>query len=452
MNQFKKRITAIIIAVVAILAIPTAVVAVINAMPDPVEITTVSDVSVTVDAPVLGEAPGIITVDGDDYTIDSYKWVDNKDGKEVTGTFEVNKAYAVEVVLKAKKHAKFEAFIPEVDGAVLISEGTLNNSKAGNKMTFKALFPSVTTPVPDAPYFLKVKDNGSFSVVAPYSEAENVVINFGRKGPNNLLELSSFGTASIAYKDATALVAPNYHNKMSSYTDMFGPYIVDATADPNASGPFTGGNHGYMNSGSTSDPANTPTGRCVYVDIYADGEKIEGAYEGLVDEITVKWENRVQGRNTCKADGSGREILKEEYTMVMDGEKLNISNKITALEEIKISNYYGLQMTPWFATLEYINGKTPGPFNIGTSSAGSNSCNETLYQKDGMYVKMFMLPMVGMGDFRYANPSRNGSVFNDAGSSSKSYCNMIGGTGAVTVAANDYLEFSGGYQFYFVEK
>ena len=277
-------------------------------------------------------------------------------------------------------------------------------------------------------------------------------MNFGRKGPNKLLELTSFGTASIAYKDVNALNAPHYHNKMTSATDMFGPYIVYATSVDSTSGPFTGGNHGYMNSGSTSDPANTPTGRCVYIEIYADGEKIEGAFEGLVDEIVVKWENRVQGTNTCKADGSGREVLKEEYTMVMDGEKLNISNVITALEEVKIGNYYGLQMTPWFATVEYINGKTPGPYNIGTSTAGSLSCNEALYQKDGLYVKMFMLPMVGMGDFRYANPSRNGSVFNDAGSSSKSYCNMIGGTGAVTVAANDTLEFSGGYQFYYVEQ
>ncbi len=452
MNQFKKRITAIIIAVVAILAIPTAVVAVINAMPDPLEITTVSDVAVTVDAPVLGAAPGVITVDGADYTIDSYKWVDNKDGKEVEGTFEVNKAYALEIVLKAKKHAKFEAITPEVDGAVLISEGTVSNNKAGNTMTFKALFPSVTTPVPDAPYFLKVKDNGSFSVVAPYSESENIVLNFGKKGPNRLLELTSFGTASIAYKDASALVAPNYHNKMTSATDMFGPYIVYATADPEKNGPFTGGNHGFMNSGSTSDPQNTPTGRCVYVDIYADGRKIEGAFEGLVDEIEVKWENRVQGTNTCQADGNGREVLKEEYTMVMDGEKLNIGNVITALEEIKIGNYYGLQMTPWFGTVEYINGSTPGPYNIGTSSAGSTKCNEALFQKDGLHVKMFMLPMVGFGDFRYANPNRNGSVFNDAGSSSKAYCNMIGGTGAVTIPANESIEFSGGYQFYYVDK
>jgi len=450
MNQFKKRITAIIIAVVAILAIPTAVVAVINAMPDPLEITTISDVKVSVEAPELGAVPGIVTASGDDYTIESYKWVNNKDNKEVEGTFEVNKAYALEVVLKAKKHAKFENALPYVDNAVLIS-GDID-ANAGGTMTVRALFPSVTTPVPDAPYFLKVKDNGSFSVVAPYSESENVVINFARKGPNNLLEISSFGTVSIAYKNAEALNAPEYHQKMNSYTDMFGPYIVDATADPAASGPFTGGNHGYMNSGSTSDPANTPTGRCVYVDVYADGQKINGAFEGLVDEIEVKWENRVQGRNTCKADGSGREILKEEYTMVMDGEKLNIHNNITALEEITIGNYYGLQMTPWFGTVEYINGSTPGPYNIGTSSAGSTKCNEALFEKDGMYVKMFMLPMIGMGDFRYANPNRNGSVFNDAGSSSKAYCNMIGGSGAVTLAANESIEFSGGYQFYFVEK
>ncbi len=444
--MFKKRITAIIVAVVAVLAIPTAVVAVINAMPELLPVSIVSEVSLTADAPELGVAPGGITVDGDDYVIDSYKWVNNKDGKEVTGAFEVNKAYALEVTLKAKKHAKFEVLTPVVENAIEVFEGTINADKAGNTLTFKALFPSVVTPVPDAKYYIKVKSDGAFSVIAPLSTSENLVMNFGRKGPNNIFEFKSFGTANVTLKDSTALVTPNYHGKMTSYTDMFGPYYVDATSEPYVSGPFTGGNHGYMNSGSTDNPANTPTGRCVYVDIYADGEKVEAGFEGLVDEIMVKWENRVQGRNTVKADGSGRELLKEEYTMVMDGEKLNVHNVITPLEEVKIPNYYGLQMTPWFDTVEYLNAKTPGPFAIGTSTATDHACREALFEKDGLYCKMFMLP-VGIGNFEHL-PSNKASIFTaDYG---KSYFYPLNDN--CIFPAGEPIEFRGGYQFYYVEE
>jgi len=181
MKLSKKSITAIIVALVAVLAIPTAVIAVINAMPELLPISTVSDVKVTVDAPVLGVAPGTITVDGDDYTVDSYKWVNNKDGSEVEGAFEVNKAYALEVVLKAKNHAKFSIITPEVTNALTVSEGTISDDKAGNTLTFKAVFPSVVTPVPDSPYYIKVKEDGAFSVVAPLSDAENIVINSAEK-------------------------------------------------------------------------------------------------------------------------------------------------------------------------------------------------------------------------------------------------------------------------------
>ena len=444
--MFKKRITAIIVAVVAVLAIPTAVVAVINAMPELLPVSTISDVAVTVDAPVLGAVPDTVEVDGDDYVVDSFKWVDNKDGKELEGAFEVNKAYALEVVLKAKKHAKFKALTPEVTNAYEISEGTISADKAGNTLTFKALFPSVVTPVPDAQYYIKVGADGDFSVVAPYSTSENLVMNFGRKGPNKIFEFKSFGTANVSLKDSTALVAPNYRQKMYSSTDMFGPYYVDATSDPYVSGPFTGGNHGYMNSGSTTDPANTPTGRCLYIDIYVDGKKVETGFEGFADEITVKWENRVQGRNTVKADGSGREILKEEYTMVMDGVKLNVHNVITPLEEVRMPNYYGLQMTPWFDTVEYINAKTPGPFAIGTSTATDHTCREGLFEKDGLYCKMYM-SSYGIGNFEHL-PDGKASIFTaDYG---KSYFYLLNDN--CIFPAGEPVEYKGSYQFYYVEE
>ncbi len=444
--MFKKRVTAIIIAVVLVLAIPTAVVAVINAMPDLLPVSIISDVAVTVDAPELGVTPDTIVVDGDDYTVESYRWINNKDGKEVEDNFEVNKSYSLEVVLKAKKHAKFEVLTPEVTNSLLVSEGTISGDKAGNTLTFKAMFPSVVSPVPDAPYFLKVKDNGAFSVVAPYSTSENLVMNFGRKGPNNIFEFTSFGTTNVVYRDSNAFVSSNYRQKMLSSTDMFGPYYVDATSDPYTSGPFTGGNHGYMNSGSTSDPANTPTGRTVYIDIYADGEKVEVGFEGLVNEIEVRWENRVQGRNTVKPDGSGREILKEEYTMILDGKKLNVHNVITPLEEVRMPNYYGLQMTAWFDTVEYLNAKTPGPFAVGTSTATDQNCREGLYEKDGLYCKMYMLP-VGIGNFEHL-PDGKASIFTaDYG---KSYFYLLNDN--CIFPANEPVEFRGGYQFYYVEE
>ena len=123
---------------------------------------------------------------------------------------------------------------------------------------------------------------------------------------------------------------------------------VNVASAPFKHSPFTGGNHGYKDSGSTTDPENTPTGRMVSFQVFADGVAVEDGYSGYAQTITFKWVNMVQAANTVQPDGSGREVLKEEYEMVFDGEKFNIHNVITVLEKSYITSYYGLQIvTPW---------------------------------------------------------------------------------------------------------
>ena len=109
-------------------------------------------------------------------------------------------------------------------------------------------------------------------------------------------------------------------------------------------------------------------------------------------------------------------------------------------------NYYGLQMTPWFETVEYLNAKTPGPFPIGTSTATDKVCREGLFEKDGLYCKMYMSP-VGIGSFEHL-PDGKASIFTaDYG---KSYFYLLNDN--CIFPANEPVEFKGSYQFYYVEE
>ena len=87
---------------------------------------------------------------------------------------------------------------------------------------------------------------------------------------------------------------------MANGTDFLGPYTVNVASAPFKHSPFTGGNHGYKDSGSTTDPENTPTGRMVSFEVFADGVAVEDGYSGYAQTITFKWVNMVQAANTVQ--------------------------------------------------------------------------------------------------------------------------------------------------------
>lgn len=124
-----------------------------------------------------------------------------------------------------------------------------------------------------------------------------------------------------------------------STSDWVGPYIVHASHDENKPDAFTGGWHAY-----NGDASGTPTARLVGCELYIDGQQKSGIYkEEECREVVVKATHLIQACNTKQADGNGREVLQENVAYRFRGDTLSITMQITALEDVVIDNYYGLQ-------------------------------------------------------------------------------------------------------------
>ena len=456
MSQWKKRLTAIAVAAAVILAVPTAVFAVKSILepdpPVPSQVVTVSAAQITAEAPEAGKAPSAITADGDDYVISSYEWLEGD--KEVSGAFEEGKQYSLKVTLKANDYAKFTAFKPSVSGAQSVTNGTVSGQNPGNSLIFTATFPKTeegTAPVVQKKSYLSYQ-NGEINLVAKFSDAENIIYNLGPKGPNSLFEFKKFSLVGAGTHGQDAIEDGGWL-LMANGTDFLGPYTVNVASAPFKHSPFTGGNHGYKDSGSTTDPENTPTGRMVSFQVFADGVAVEDGYSGYAQTITFKWVNMVQAANTVQPDGSGREVLKEEYEMVFDGEKCNIHNVITVLEKSYITSYYGLQIvTPWATDgIKYLDAaNTQWNSYIGRHNCGDKTCSSVLFKRGRYYCKMSIDPTVGIGSREYLYGDNQYAVFQEdyGGGNGKTYFHLFRDV-PDPFEAGTVLEFKGAYHFFY---
>lgn len=126
-------------------------------------------------------------------------------------------------------------------------------------------------------------------------------------------------------------------------TDWLAPIIVGAknNADgdrPNGTGYYCSGNHDYNN----ADTGASKNARTTNIKFYIDGKKQE-SYDSNAEKVKITWDTFIQGYNTEKEDGTGREIIKEHYIVEFSDGKFNIENEITALEDVVIRDYYGMQ-------------------------------------------------------------------------------------------------------------
>jgi chromosome segregation ATPase len=91
---------------------------------------------------------------------------------------------------------------------------------------------------------------------------------------------------------------------------------------------FTGGNHQYNNQGSGS----SATARSLSLRFFVDGREVMSE-KGYANKIEIRWTNNVQGYNTRKADGTGREILQERHRLIFNGiEWTETTNKLIELQ------------------------------------------------------------------------------------------------------------------------
>ena len=267
-----------------------------------------------------------------------------------------------------------------------------------------------------------------------YGLSDKIIFSMAKKGPNSIFDFSTIKTSSgnLSYQNSS---------------DFFGPYIVkalnNADGDNITSGYFTGGNHGYQNSG-TIGGANTPTGRTVSLDFYVDNLKVD-SFDGYANVVKIVWANFVQGYNTTKTDGTGREILKETYSLEITELGIEVHNDIEPLEDLVIERYYGLQAQKgawdsWYR-FEGASNRKQISWSVASNSGDYGTTKIFSGNANGDILEIGLANNIDLGKLDLATIGHNAFT-----SPTKAYFRLI--DNSPTLMAGDIYSFEGKYRFY----
>ena len=256
----------------------------------------------------------------------------------------------------------------------------------------------------------------------------NMKLIFKPCGVNNLPQIKDL------YKNNVKILDGN--------TDFIGPFIVAGDSqfagDKTESFEFTGGYHGY-----NGDGTGTPTARNMFYKVINDDNKCK---------IVVV--NNIQGFNTKKVDGSGKEILQEEIIYTITPCKINVDVKLTALEWCRISTYMGLQAqnTPWDTKILICDDDTHKQWmslayqNINGGNKNQSTCNKLILNKGNDYLEMKIDSSYGLGKLKYVSDTAPLVWCADY---NKTYFNLIKDKDLI-LTKNDTVYWSGEYKIYSV--
>lgn len=283
--------------------------------------------------------------------------------------------------------------------------------------------------------------NGTVQIKSKYNKEYDLVIEFKQAhGGNGLPEFNRVylvANNGILNDDTTPA-----RNIISSVGDMFSPHIIAAVnnidGDNVESGYFTGGNHRTTN----SDTGGATTARSASFRCMADGKEL-GENWTWCDVVELAWTNMIQGYNTSKAAGGGREIMQEDIALSVNGGRVEASARHTALEDIQRKRYYGLQMmTAGYEKMRYIGGSNRGWYSPSTgSNSGNKACRDVEYKtSSGDYARCGIYE-TDIGDF--SNSLITYSALEE--SYKKSYFYVIYKT--VAMNQGDIMDMRGYYEF-----
>lgn len=221
-----------------------------------------------------------------------------------------------------------------------------------------------------------IVNNDSVTLIAKYDNNNDLAITLQKTGGNNLFNFRYIGIIPNCSKKISANT-DNISYIIDGVDDWFSPFVVGAKSnidgDDISNQTFTGGNHQYNNTASGS----TATARTTSLKFYADKIEVSNVSGGC-DMFEMIWSNRVQGYNTKKSDGTGREILQENHRLIYDGNKFDVYVELIPLEDVNMVKWYGLQ---WKANnaynnVRYIDGvnRAVNVVSSAASSSGNNDC------------------------------------------------------------------------------
>lgn len=302
--------------------------------------------------------------------------------------------------------------------------------------------------------------NNTIEVCSKYGVDKDQKILLSPKGGNGLFDFYRFALLENT-SPAPSTNFDGYTVYLSNTTDWHAPFQVSAVdgadgdnvkTDGNYRLYFTGGNHQYNNTGSGS----TATARLGSLRFFVDGKEIT-AGEGYANTVEMRWTNYVQGYNTTKADGSGREILQENHTLRFDGVEWTSDVELIALEEINIAVWYGFQgvlgsqSNPlvYLKSVRYVGSKNRGIFSPTgdagfASSCGSETCNKVICHGDEHCMEIEVDETYDLGKRAYTNPYS--ACFTTT--SRKVYHSIVHNDKMPSIPAGDHYYLRGKYRFY----
>lgn len=270
-----------------------------------------------------------------------------------------------------------------------------------------------------------VDDDGtSVTLIAKYNAMYDIAVTLKQKGGNDLFDFYEIGIIANT-TDEISKSAENQTVLMTTATDWFAPFIVGAKNNidgDETSETFTGGNHQYNNQGSGS----TPTAETSSILLKADNRAVSDG-SGSCSMFEMIWTNLVQGYNTKKSDGSGREILQENHRLIFDGVRFEFFVDLLPLEDIIMKTWYGAQWSTGtiYPKVRYIGGTDREEHTVSSagSSCGDNKCCHAVGYGNTHEIRLDIDDGYDLGDHSFISSEATNAIF--TATYGKGYCSII---------------------------
>ncbi len=291
----------------------------------------------------------------------------------------------------------------------------------------------------NAPEQAVVWQGSNVYVAFKHTPKVDMQLVFGPCGVNN-----SFNLKAIYLTNNSSRVNPWITGKsklfLKSNTDWLGPYVVKSLTKGDKSRPaFTGGWHGSNGNGT-----GVATSKMISLSVKVNGKNIskDKTYYGNVE---VNVENLIQAYNTVK---SGICVLKESVKLSFTPKKVAITVTTTALEDVLLEKYYGLQVqaSSWRGPIVYSNEKKGiyGKYSDSGPASKSIADSFTITSLNGAYtLKAKIDREYGLGKLEYLSPNLPSAFAESYG---KAYFNLINGK-PVKLLKGKSIGWKGSYEF-----
>lgn len=286
------------------------------------------------------------------------------------------------------------------------------------------------------PVQYSITDN-VLKVASHYTADKDLLVTMNLGRGNGLFDFASFKL--IPYGMDVESGEAFAETLMTNSTDWHAPFVVRATenadGDDVGNAYFTGGNHQYNNRGSGS----TATARALSLRFFVDGREVVSE-KGYANNIEIRWVNNVQGYNTRKADGSGREILQESHRLIYDGIEWSETIELKPLENVVMERWYGLQFVRGtvYPNYRYIGAEDRALHQGDSSNSGGKSADGIVGFGDEHRIEMNIDTAVDLGKREFSGA--NGALCSEE----KSYMFMID---YKEMDAGAVYRLQGGYKF-----